>query len=47
MLAINVPEIRAMTYQSFITWNKRKALSGHAQHLIETMREMRAERLCA
>jgi len=47
MVSISVPEIRALTYQSFITWNKRKALSGNAQHLIDTMREMRTQRLCA
>jgi LysR family transcriptional regulator, low CO2-responsive transcriptional regulator len=44
---INVPELKAVTYQSFITWNRRKALSNDAQHLIETMREMRDQRLCA
>jgi hypothetical protein len=42
-----VPEIQALTYQSFITWNKRRTLSGHALHLIQTMREMKAQRLCA
>jgi DNA-binding transcriptional LysR family regulator len=47
MVAITVPEIRAMTYQCYITWNKRRALSGHAQHLIQTMREMKSQRLCA
>jgi LysR family transcriptional regulator, low CO2-responsive transcriptional regulator len=40
---INVPELALLTYQSFITWNRRRTLSGHAQHLIQTMREMRAQ----
>jgi DNA-binding transcriptional LysR family regulator len=47
MTTIVVPEIKALTYQSFITWNKRKTLSGHAEHLIQTMREMKSQRLVA
>lgn len=44
MVAITVPEINALTYQSYITWNKRRALNSHAQNLIQTMRDMKAQR---
>jgi len=47
MTAIVVSEINALTYQSFITWNKRRTLSSHAQNFIDTMREMKALRLSA
>jgi LysR family transcriptional regulator, low CO2-responsive transcriptional regulator len=47
MTTLSVPELNAVTYQSFITWNRRRALSAHAQHLIQTMREIRTQRLSA